>query len=126
MSGSVPDSMELQSNGTDEGNDGALAQSSITDTKYSKNFSHYLTREALPYESNYRNLESIVADNSNRPRPTLEDLHESTVQPSVSVKYKWKVYYRKYLYCIIGLTAPLCVNYILKMYAKFNVFFSSN
>ena len=93
MSGVASDSIELQGNTAHDEDDGPLAptsHSSIYDTKYSKSLRHYLTREALPHESNYRNLESIVVDNSNRPRPTLEELHESTI-PAVSVNFILKV-----------------------------------
>ncbi|KAF2345791.1 Amino acid permease/ SLC12A domain, partial [Trinorchestia longiramus] len=48
------------------------------DTKYQKSLRHYLTREALPSEANYRDLSSIHQDPG---RPTLDDLHDSTYKP---------------------------------------------
>ncbi|XP_018012761.2 LOW QUALITY PROTEIN: solute carrier family 12 member 2-like, partial [Hyalella azteca] len=74
--------MELRSGqgGNDAGEDVQFIQpshSSVYETKYQKSLRHYLTREALPKESNYRNLESIV-DGSERQRPTLDELHDST------------------------------------------------
>ena len=43
--------------------------------RYQKSLRHYLTREALPVEANYRNLDSIVGGGT---RPTLDELHDDT------------------------------------------------
>lgn len=48
---------------------------SVYETRYQKSLRHYLTREALPKESHYRNLDSIVDGSA---RPTLDDLHNNT------------------------------------------------
>lgn len=81
--------MELQSSGAgaDDEGEGELAPIShhtVYDTKHQKSLRHYLTREALPKDSNYRNLASIV-DGSKRPRPTLDELHNATYHGEVSV-----------------------------------------
>ncbi|KAL7639363.1 UNVERIFIED_CONTAM: hypothetical protein RMT77_009864 [Armadillidium vulgare] len=49
--------------------------SGVYETRYQKSLRHYLTREALPKESHYRNLNSIVDGSA---RPTLDDLHDAT------------------------------------------------
>ncbi|KAL7639364.1 UNVERIFIED_CONTAM: hypothetical protein RMT77_009865 [Armadillidium vulgare] len=49
--------------------------SSNYETRYQKSLRHYLTREALPNESHYRNLNSIVDGSA---RPTLDELHDAT------------------------------------------------
>lgn len=88
--GDKGDAMELQSGhgaGADDGEEGHLAPAShqsVYETRYQKSLRHYLTREALPKESNYRNLASIVGDGSNRPRPTLDQLHNASYQGEVS------------------------------------------
>ena len=52
------------------------------DTKYQRSLQHYLTREALPKESNYRDIFSIK---DGQARPTLDELHDSTYRgPKVS------------------------------------------
>lgn len=48
-------------------------------TQYAKSFRHYLTRDALPAESNYRNLLSF-GKNSVKQRPTLEQLREEEIK----------------------------------------------
>ena len=54
-------------------------------TQYAKSFRHYLTRDALPAESNYRNLLSF-GKSSVKQRPTLEQLREEEIkQNGVSV-----------------------------------------
>uniref|UniRef100_A0A0P4WGS6 Na+/K+/2Cl-cotransporter n=1 Tax=Scylla olivacea TaxID=85551 RepID=A0A0P4WGS6_SCYOL len=50
---------------------------SVYETRYQKSLRHYLTREALPKESHYRNLDSIVDGSA---RPTLDDLHHNTLR----------------------------------------------
>ncbi|XP_076054160.1 bumetanide-sensitive sodium-(potassium)-chloride cotransporter-like isoform X1 [Oratosquilla oratoria] len=50
--------------------------SGVYETRYQKSLRHYLTREALPKESHYRNLNSIV--DGSAARPTLDDLHHAT------------------------------------------------
>lgn len=62
-----------------DGADGHLSptthSNSVYETRYQKSLRHYLTREALPKESHYRNLDSIVDGSA---RPTLDDLHHNT------------------------------------------------
>lgn len=82
--------MELHGGrGADDGPEGGYLASgprlSIYDTKYQKSLRHYLTREALPTDANYRNLASIV-DGSKRPRPTLDELHNATYYGEVSFR----------------------------------------
>ena len=48
-------------------------------TQYAKSFRHYLTRDALPAESNYRNLLSF-GKSSVKQRPTLEQLREEEIK----------------------------------------------
>uniref|UniRef100_A0A6A7FYV2 Na+/K+/2Cl-cotransporter protein n=1 Tax=Hirondellea gigas TaxID=1518452 RepID=A0A6A7FYV2_9CRUS len=74
--GSGSDTMELQSNRGDDAHGAVSSHYSVYETKYQKSLRHYLTREALPKESNYRNLQSIVDGSS--ARPTLDELHDST------------------------------------------------
>ncbi|XP_018008645.2 bumetanide-sensitive sodium-(potassium)-chloride cotransporter [Hyalella azteca] len=69
-------SLEMQDTTSDGGS--PLSSNSVYETKYQKSLRHYLTREALPKESNYRNLKSIV-DASLQPRPTLDDLQRNTI-----------------------------------------------
>ena len=48
-----------------------------TNTQYFKSLRYYLTRDALPSESHYRNLLSIGENNVRKfSRPTLDELHE--------------------------------------------------
>eukprot|EP00092_Neocalanus_flemingeri_P012452 GFUD01013425.1.p1 GENE.GFUD01013425.1~~GFUD01013425.1.p1 ORF type:complete len:1079 (+),score=254.39 GFUD01013425.1:143-3379(+) len=51
-------------------------------TQYAKSFRHYLTREALPAESNYRNLLSFGRNSVKGQRPTLEQLREEEIKQS--------------------------------------------
>lgn len=53
------------------------SNSGVYETRYQKSLRHYLTREALPKESHYRNLDSIVDGSA---RPTLDDLHHNTLR----------------------------------------------
>ena len=53
--------------------------SATYNTWYFKSLRHYLTRDVLPAESNYRNLLSIARQNSESrkfSRPTLDELHD--------------------------------------------------
>ncbi|XP_071543225.1 bumetanide-sensitive sodium-(potassium)-chloride cotransporter-like isoform X2 [Panulirus ornatus] len=86
MSTGEADTIELESSshiqvasGLDTGDDGHLSptthSNSVYETRYQKSLRHYLTREALPKESHYRNLNSIVDGSV---RPTLDDLHNNT------------------------------------------------
>ena len=62
-------------------------------TQYAKSFRHYLTREALPSESNYRNLLSFGrGGGAAKQRPTLEELREEETgkQVGVSVTASYK------------------------------------
>ena len=53
---------------------------SIHCTLYHKSLRHYLTREVLPSESNYRNLLSFGRNSLRRQlRPTMEELREEGV-----------------------------------------------
>jgi len=70
----MAESMELNSS---SGNNLDESHPAVQHTNYTKSLRHYLTREALPKEQNYRNLESIVTGNG-KARPTLDDLHENT------------------------------------------------
>nr|AMO44056.1 Na+/K+/2Cl- cotransporter protein [Penaeus japonicus] len=89
MSNAQADTIELKSGSRiqvalamDSGDEGHLSptthshSNSVYETRYQKSLRHYLTREALPKESHYRNLNSIV-DGGNV-RPTLDDLHNNT------------------------------------------------
>ncbi|XP_047501721.1 bumetanide-sensitive sodium-(potassium)-chloride cotransporter-like [Penaeus chinensis] len=89
MSNDQTDTIELESgsriqvaSAMDSGDEGHLSptthshSNSVYETRYQKSLRHYLTREALPKESHYRNLNSIV-DGGNV-RPTLDDLHNNT------------------------------------------------
>ncbi|XP_042861757.1 bumetanide-sensitive sodium-(potassium)-chloride cotransporter-like isoform X1 [Penaeus japonicus] len=89
MSNAQADTIELESgsriqvaSAMDSGDEGHLSptthshSNSVYETRYQKSLRHYLTREALPKESHYRNLNSIV-DGGNV-RPTLDDLHNNT------------------------------------------------
>ena len=57
--------------------DPSSGQDSQYDTKYQQSLRHYLTREALPKESNYRDIFSI---HDGQARPTLDELHDSTLR----------------------------------------------
>lgn len=88
MSSEEGDTIELEStariqlaSGQDTGDDvlspttHSARSNSVYETRYQKSLRHYLTREALPKESHYRNLDSIVDGSA---RPTLDDLHNNT------------------------------------------------
>lgn len=90
MSSEGADTIELESagsrvqvaSGLDAGDEDYLSptiqsnrSNSVYETRYQKSLRHYLTREALPKESHYRNLDSIVDGSA---RPTLDDLHNNT------------------------------------------------
>jgi len=51
-------------------------------TQYAKSLRYYLTREALPSESNYRNLLSFGRNSLKGQRPTLEELREEDKLPA--------------------------------------------
>ena len=67
--------------GDDEGekiteeNNGLTHQGSHQFTQYAKSFRHYLTRDVLPSESNYRNLLSF-SRSSQQKRPTMQELRD--------------------------------------------------
>ncbi|XP_066989480.1 bumetanide-sensitive sodium-(potassium)-chloride cotransporter-like isoform X3 [Macrobrachium rosenbergii] len=76
------ESSRMASGGHDAGDEAHLSptthsnrSNSVYETRYQKSLRHYLTREALPKESHYRNLNSIVDGSA---RPTLDDLHNNT------------------------------------------------
>ena len=59
------------------------------DTKHQRSLRHYLTREALPKESNYRDLGSI---HGGQTRPTLDELHDATFRgPQVCESWRRRV-----------------------------------
>ena len=47
-------------------------------TQYAKSFRHYLTRDVLPSESNYRNLLSFSRNSANK-RPTMQELRDEEI-----------------------------------------------
>ena len=47
-------------------------------TQYAKSFRHYLTRDVLPSESNYRNLLSFSRTSANK-RPTMQELRDEEI-----------------------------------------------
>ena len=59
---------------TEETN-GLTHQGSHQFTQYAKSFRHYLTRDVLPSEHNYRNLLSF-SRNSQQKRPTMQELRD--------------------------------------------------
>ena len=84
MSSDERDTIELHSGAQVESGDGGAVDghlaptdnySTVYETKYQKSLRHYLTREALPKEAHYRNLDSIVDGSA---RPTMDDLHNNT------------------------------------------------
>jgi len=76
--GSQEDEENPLSGDENQSHHGSTMQKSIQNTLYAKSLRYYLTREALPSESNYRNLLSFGAQSSKMPRPTLEELREET------------------------------------------------
>lgn len=103
MSNDQTDTIELESgsriqvaSAMDSGDEGHLSptthshSNSVYETRYQKSLRHYLTREALPKESHYRNLNSIV-DGGNV-RPTLDDLHNNTFREQ-QVRDPFKVFF---------------------------------
>ena len=72
---------EKKKAGEDEGdkltedNNGLTHQGSHQFTQYAKSFRHYLTRDVLPSEHNYRNLLSF-SRNSQQKRPTMQELRD--------------------------------------------------
>ena len=95
--GESSDTMELQGGsgaaggGDEEGDLAPISHHAVYETKYQKSLRHYLTREALPNESNYRNLESIVDGSNRQQRLTLDELHDSTYHEEVSKNMAIKI-----------------------------------
>ena len=58
-----------------EETNGLTHQGSHQFTQYAKSFRHYLTRDVLPSEHNYRNLLSF-SRNSQQKRPTMQELRD--------------------------------------------------
>ena len=58
-----------------EESSGLTHQGSHQFTQYAKSFRHYLTRDVLPSEHNYRNLLSF-SRNSQQKRPTMQELRD--------------------------------------------------
>ena len=68
-----------------DSNSNTHGRPSIYDTKYLRSLRHYLTRDALPRETHYRNLGSIA---EGRSRPTIDELRDESyvkvsTEPSV-------------------------------------------
>ena len=64
--------------------------------RYFKSLRHYLTRDVLPAESNYRNLLSLGRQNSQDvsrkfSRPTLDELHDENGEVMQSLLAKAKI-----------------------------------
>ena len=69
---------------------------SLTLIRYFKSLRHYLTRDVLPAESNYRNLLSLGRQNSQDvsrkfSRPTLDELHDEKGEVMQSLLAKAKI-----------------------------------
>ena len=81
-----------------------------SNTQYFKSLRYYLTRDALPSESHYRNLLSIGENNVRKfSRPTLDELHENEekgqlLQGQKHAQIVGKVYHRIFL--ILKITLP--------------------
>lgn len=58
------------------------------DTHYLKSLRHYLTRDVLPKDSHYRNLDALVESSS---RPTLDELHGTNRELEKEVSRFFKV-----------------------------------
>ena len=56
-----------------DSNSNTHGRPSIYETKYLRSLRHYLTRDALPRETHYRNLGSIAEGHL---RPTIDELRE--------------------------------------------------
>jgi len=56
-------------------------QDTVQFTQYAKSLRYYLTREALPAESNYRNLMSFGRNSLKGQRPTVEQLRDEEGMP---------------------------------------------
>ena len=56
-----------------DSNSNSHGRPSIYETKYLRSLRHYLTRDALPRETHYRNLGSIA---EGRLRPTIDELRD--------------------------------------------------
>ena len=66
---------EDETDKTTEDNNVLTHQGSHQFTQYAKSFRHYLTRDVLPSEHNYRNLLSF-SRNSQQKRPTMQELRD--------------------------------------------------
>ena len=66
-------------------------------TQYAKSFRHYLTRDVLPSESNYRNLLSFNRHSGHK-RPTMAELREEEqmmmTNKEVRTRYQKGVYFK--------------------------------
>ena len=78
------DNMELKETDACDGFDGSHPM--VQQTNYTKSLRHYITREALPSENNYRHLDSIVQNNG-PPRATLAEMLQNTYVGQVSYHY---------------------------------------
>ena len=57
----------------------------VYETRYQRSLRNYLTRETLPSEAHYRNMDSVMVGYS---RPTIDELHNHTVnEREVRKKY---------------------------------------
>ena len=73
---------------------GVPDQTYTYDTRYLRSLRH-MTMEAFPKEIHYRNLMSIARGGRGSMRPTLEDLHGSTVREKPRVS---SFFYKLYTY----------------------------
>ncbi|MPC54051.1 hypothetical protein E2C01_047958 [Portunus trituberculatus] len=72
--------LQVSAAGSTSGGDGSShlspdASYNVYETRYQRSLRNYLTRETLPSEAHYRNLESVVGNQ----RPTIDELHQNTV-----------------------------------------------
>lgn len=72
--------LQVSGGGSTSGGDGGShlspdANYNVYETRYQRSLRNYLTRETLPSEAHYRNLESVVGNQ----RPTIDELHQNTV-----------------------------------------------
>ena len=95
--------------GEDEGDkltedSGLTHQGSHQFTQYAKSFRHYLTRDVLPSEQNYRNLLSF-SRSSQQKRPTMQELRDE--EAALNKEVRSRFYIRKSL--LSSLDRDLCL-----------------
>ena len=96
-------SMEHASGTNSSGHPYTHTNSVSYDTKYGKSFRHF-TREALPRLDNYRNMMSIQAAY----RPTLDELHDMTLQAKVSSFLRFLFHWNLTTLCAVSLVNHTC------------------